>query len=404
MSLKHMAVALEMARELPAMAEETYGEESPPVGLGIMAHVLLVLADYADQNTGIAWPSIERIAEDTIRDARTVRRALRSLEKLGLVENLGGADRRNPPKYRVLPDYVLERPAVAGAQRSGEKVFKARIRRDLFTAQEGRCNGCGEAFALGEFHVDHVVPLKRGGTHAVANLQLLCAPCNLMKGARSHDYLLDMLERAAEDGQPPSSARVGAYHDYRDGQAEGGPAIPDEPDDDPDRGGSSPGHNPPGGASDPIREGEAPADPTPEIRSGAGAEAESVRDQTPPGSPPLTLVDTSGDGGDEEEDPDDELTVRAVEQHDEEAVAAERYLARSIGVLTPPDGWGARWLERVTLGQVREACDEARARGARSYRYVDAILEGDAERNEQALQEQERRGPQVVRVKVARDG
>ena len=31
-------------------------------------------------------------------------------------------------------------------------------------------------------HLDHIVPLAEGGINDVANLQLLCAPCNNSKG------------------------------------------------------------------------------------------------------------------------------------------------------------------------------------------------------------------------------
>ena len=34
------------------------------------------------------------------------------------------------------------------------------------------------------FHIDHVIPLSRGGRHSEGNLQLLCKPCNLSKGAK----------------------------------------------------------------------------------------------------------------------------------------------------------------------------------------------------------------------------
>lgn len=33
-------------------------------------------------------------------------------------------------------------------------------------------------------HIDHVIPLARGGADSEENLQLLCRPCNLRKGAR----------------------------------------------------------------------------------------------------------------------------------------------------------------------------------------------------------------------------
>jgi 5-methylcytosine-specific restriction endonuclease McrA len=37
---------------------------------------------------------------------------------------------------------------------------------------------------LGKYHVDHVVPLLRGGTNDRLNLQILCQPCNQKKHAK----------------------------------------------------------------------------------------------------------------------------------------------------------------------------------------------------------------------------
>jgi len=34
-------------------------------------------------------------------------------------------------------------------------------------------------------HIDHVIPLAAGGAHTRANSQLLCARCNMMKGAKT---------------------------------------------------------------------------------------------------------------------------------------------------------------------------------------------------------------------------
>lgn len=52
----------------------------------------------------------------------------------------------------------------------------------LWYAQGGLCALCRRVLVRG-YHVDHKVALARGGTNTAANLQLLCAPCNLRKGA-----------------------------------------------------------------------------------------------------------------------------------------------------------------------------------------------------------------------------
>jgi len=57
------------------------------------------------------------------------------------------------------------------------------IRKELHDKQNGLCNGCG--CELKNPHLDHVIPLSRGGTNTDDNVQLLCAPCNLSKGSKT---------------------------------------------------------------------------------------------------------------------------------------------------------------------------------------------------------------------------
>lgn len=55
----------------------------------------------------------------------------------------------------------------------------------MLSAQGGMCvaPGCGRDIR-GAFHVDHIIPLARGGTHEPANVQLLCPTCNCAKRAK----------------------------------------------------------------------------------------------------------------------------------------------------------------------------------------------------------------------------
>lgn len=66
--------------------------------------------------------------------------------------------------------------------------------KSLFVMQGGKCANCLCSIKK-SCHVDHIVPLIRGGTNWIKNIQLLCPPCNLTKGAK------DPIEFAQENGR-----------------------------------------------------------------------------------------------------------------------------------------------------------------------------------------------------------
>ena len=52
----------------------------------------------------------------------------------------------------------------------------------LYVEQMALCAKC--RVFLERWHVDHIIPLSRGGSNWPSNLQLLCPPCNLRKHAK----------------------------------------------------------------------------------------------------------------------------------------------------------------------------------------------------------------------------
>jgi DNA-binding transcriptional ArsR family regulator len=76
------------------------GSAAPPTA----RLVLLVLASYANPDTGLAYPSVTRLAENTGLSRRTVQAGLTALEAAGEIEQIGSrrGGRGRATRYRVV--------------------------------------------------------------------------------------------------------------------------------------------------------------------------------------------------------------------------------------------------------------------------------------------------------------
>jgi len=82
---------------------------------------------------------------------------------------------RHPDRVRVSTLIQIgKRKGAKGRYTSGD------VRR-IYIEQQGYCAYCNEW--LGDkYHIDHIIPLSRGGSNYPENIALACPPCNMSKG------------------------------------------------------------------------------------------------------------------------------------------------------------------------------------------------------------------------------
>jgi 5-methylcytosine-specific restriction endonuclease McrA len=86
--------------------------------------------------------------------------------------------RANVAKHRAWGrNYKARKRGSTGAHTAAEVA-------EILKAQGHRCAYCRTDLHKAKRHVDHIQPLARGGSNDRTNLQWLCAPCNLSKGAK----------------------------------------------------------------------------------------------------------------------------------------------------------------------------------------------------------------------------
>jgi HNH endonuclease len=91
----------------------------------------------------------------------TPSRSKEELDLLGCQADIAeGAPRSAPGKRKPIPEHV---------------------RHEVWRRDEGKCVDCGSRDRL---HFDHIVPVSKGGSNTVRNIELRCESCNLRKGAK----------------------------------------------------------------------------------------------------------------------------------------------------------------------------------------------------------------------------
>ena len=144
--------------------------------------VLLALADYANDE-GECWPSIAGIRAKVCMSERGVQTVIRRLEATGWLSIEVGKGRKNCNVYMIKTPQVDLR-ATAVSRRSVDRF--AIFARDAYTCVYCGYQGVSVGQEIGsDLHVDHVIPVSRGGTDVAENLVCSCGPCNVSKANKT---------------------------------------------------------------------------------------------------------------------------------------------------------------------------------------------------------------------------
>ena len=61
------------------------------------------------------------------------------------------------------------------------KIIAAHEKRRIYELQNGLCAYCGRHRNIKYMTIDHIIPISKGGTDEISNLQCTCKACNNLK-------------------------------------------------------------------------------------------------------------------------------------------------------------------------------------------------------------------------------
>jgi len=95
--------------------------------------------------------------------------------------------KQNPEKVRLIKqNYKIRRRLQIGGDNIDTEYIKI-----LLKQQNSKCFYCDVIF--GDYHLDHIVPLARGGEHKEYNVVLACPQCNIIKSAKDPEIFVNQI-------------------------------------------------------------------------------------------------------------------------------------------------------------------------------------------------------------------
>ena len=114
----------------------------------------------------------------TVRKTQNINFATKFNTKANAYSMLNRASRKLK-NYNVVNLETMQQ--IEDVHKNKRKQFSQAERVKIYNNSKGRCAICGKFIPYDSFTVDHIIPLAKGGTNEMSNLQVACNTCNLIK-------------------------------------------------------------------------------------------------------------------------------------------------------------------------------------------------------------------------------
>ena len=93
--------------------------------------------------------------------------------------------KNNPDKCNKLTKekYAIKNAIRRAREQNADGSYTSEDIQRIYSQQKGRCLYCLNKVS-NKYHIDHIVPLSRGGTNSPDNICISCQSCNLSKGSK----------------------------------------------------------------------------------------------------------------------------------------------------------------------------------------------------------------------------
>jgi hypothetical protein len=148
------------------------------------AIVLLALHRYVEM-LGFVKGTYADLSDATHYSEIKCRAALRALRRNRVINMESSRDGFYLTVNRFPQTWLVSERAKPGPPRGDDRI-PASVQLRAYRRCKFRCVSCG---STDDLTIDHIVPLTRGGTNDLINLQVLCRPCNSRKSNKvPHDH------------------------------------------------------------------------------------------------------------------------------------------------------------------------------------------------------------------------